>query len=148
MTVKSKAEAWNIANMIFPTDYTKNEEMSDIAGYGIYVSTADEYADCHISDLGNRLELNIHSASINIFVDDPAFTRNELINIIKGDMKENLISDKELFNDVVYAHLAGRCRTVSIRECFEAIMEVRQQWIDEMNKKTEFYKELLKNNIV
>lgn len=147
MTVKSKEEAWNIANMIFPTDYAKDEELSHNAGYGIYVSTAKEYNDCHISDLGNRLELNIHSASINIFVDDPAVTRNKLINIIKEAMKENLLSDKELFNDVAYAYLAGRCRTVSVRECFEAIMEVRQQWVDELNKKTELYKDLLRNNI-
>lgn len=56
--VKSRAEAWNIANKLFPTDYEKDDYRSERAGYPIYISTMDGNSSW-ISDLGNRLELNI-----------------------------------------------------------------------------------------
>lgn len=71
--VKTRAEAWDIANKLFPTDYEKDDFRSERAGYPIYISTAD----CNgswISDLGNRLELSIlgkkgEIKTINIWVE-------------------------------------------------------------------------------
>nr|AHF24063.1 hypothetical protein [uncultured bacterium Contig643] len=57
-TAKNVQEAWRIADRIFPTDYMKDEEASERAGYPIYRSTAAERNDW-ISDLGVRLEINI-----------------------------------------------------------------------------------------
>ena len=40
MKVKSKQEAWRKADIIFPTDYMKDDIRSNRAGYDIYHSTA------------------------------------------------------------------------------------------------------------
>lgn len=72
-TVKSREEAWQVANRLFPTDYMQDERSSKHAGYPIYESTAD--GNCSwISDLGNRLELNIYKGkeieSTNIWIEE------------------------------------------------------------------------------
>lgn len=77
--VKSRAEAWNTANELFPTDYEKDDRSSANAGYPIYESTAEGNSSW-ISDLGNRLELSIveqHKGirSINIWIaEEPEIT--------------------------------------------------------------------------
>ena len=58
MKVRDRREAWNVANMIFPTDYEKDADRSESAGYPIYFSTA-EGMNAWISDLETRLELNM-----------------------------------------------------------------------------------------
>ena len=68
ITVTSREEAWNKVSEIFPTDYIKNERLSAQAGYDIYTSTA-EGNDSWISDLNDRLEVNLESGSINIWID-------------------------------------------------------------------------------
>lgn len=70
MTVNSIERAWNEANRIFPTDYMKDEEKSVAAGYPIYFSTA-EGVNAWISDLGNRLEINLQDGkTVNIWIDE------------------------------------------------------------------------------
>lgn len=58
MKVKNRDEAWRVADILFPTDYLKDDRSSKRAGYDIYKSTA-EGNKSWISDLGTRLELNI-----------------------------------------------------------------------------------------
>lgn len=58
MQVRTVKDAWELANKLFPTDYIQDTESSQRAGYPIYRSTA-EGNDSWISDLGNRLEVNI-----------------------------------------------------------------------------------------
>ena len=68
MIVKSREEAWQQANKLFPTDYVKDEQSSASAGYPIYKSTASD-VNAWISDLNVALELNIpdgKSIRINI----------------------------------------------------------------------------------
>lgn len=73
MTVNSREQAWKEADKIFPTDYMKDEQSSANAGYPIYESTADNNRSW-ISDLGNRLELNIWEGetikSTNIWIEE------------------------------------------------------------------------------
>lgn len=73
MTVKNRQAAWAEANRLFPTDYEKNDRASKRAGYDIYDSTS-EGNDSWISDLGNRLELNIWGdngvESTNIWIEE------------------------------------------------------------------------------
>ena len=79
MKVKSIQEAWNTADELFPTDYIKDEDASQRAGYDIYSSTADGvYA--HISDLGSRLEVNLPDGrTVNIWIEEePQFTEGAL----------------------------------------------------------------------
>jgi len=65
-------EAWTIADELFPTDYSKDEQSSQRAGYPVYRSTADQHTD-YICDLGDRLEVNLSNGkSVNIWIDAPA----------------------------------------------------------------------------
>ena len=79
MKVKSKQEAWRKADIIFPTDYMKDNIRSNRAGYDIYYSTAAG-GDAWISDLGDRLEVNMENGeTVNIWIDDePQFAEYQL----------------------------------------------------------------------
>ena len=69
MKVRDKREAWEVAGMIFPTDYALDEERTQRAGYPIWHSTADG-VNAWISDLGNSLELNLPSGkSVNVWIE-------------------------------------------------------------------------------
>ena len=70
MKVKSKSDAWKMANELFPTGYKKDEERSKQAGYPQYYSTSKERSNDHINDLNIRLELVIGDECINIWVDE------------------------------------------------------------------------------
>lgn len=71
MTVSNKEKAWEEANKMFPYDYEKDEEGSAKAVYPIYTSTASEHPQNWISDLGNRLEINLENgSSTNIWIED------------------------------------------------------------------------------
>lgn len=73
--VKNHSEAWEIVNGIFPTDYEKDEEGSERAGYPIYRSTAEGRFYNYICDLNDRLEVNLEDGNktINIWIKtDPA----------------------------------------------------------------------------
>lgn len=73
MTVNSREAAWAEANRLFPTDYEKDDRSSANAGYPIYQSTSP-YNRSWISDLGDRLELNLWGErgveSINIWIEE------------------------------------------------------------------------------
>lgn len=66
--VRTEDEAWDKVNEIFPTDYDKDEAASLRAGYPIYRSRVEYYN--YICDLGARLEVNLGSTTINIWIDD------------------------------------------------------------------------------
>lgn len=71
MKVSSKEKAWEEVNKIFPYDYEKDEKGSANAGYPIYTSTASEHPQNWISDLGNRLEVNLEDgSSTNIWIEE------------------------------------------------------------------------------
>lgn len=65
--VSTVEEAWNIANKLFKGDYEYSTEYSNRAGYSVYMSTRSNCND-HISDLNSRLEVNIGTTSINIYI--------------------------------------------------------------------------------
>lgn len=73
MTVNSRQAAWAEADRLFPTDYMKDDIASKNAGHDVYYSTSDS-DHSWISDLGERLELNICSKrgveSINIWIEE------------------------------------------------------------------------------
>ncbi len=56
MIVNTKEQAWVEANRIFPTDYEKDAEASEIAGYDIYRHYELNHYN-RICDLGDRLEV-------------------------------------------------------------------------------------------
>ncbi len=66
--VKTKQEAWEMVDQIFPTDYSEDPGSRERAGYPIYRSPI-EYYD-YICDLGCRLEINLKQGNrtINIWI--------------------------------------------------------------------------------
>ena len=91
MKVTNRQEAWNKADEIFPTDYIKNERYSVEAGYDIYTSTADG-VNAWISDLGNRLEINLATGeTVNIWIEEqPKFSEGQIAAALK------------IINDAIY----------------------------------------------
>lgn len=69
MTVSSREKAWKEVNKLFPTDYEKDEQSSSNAGYDIYRHSTLNFYNW-ISDLGCRLEVNLGSQTINIWIED------------------------------------------------------------------------------
>lgn len=71
LKVKNMTEAWDLANLIFPTDYEKDEERSLKAGYPVYGSTAEGRHYDYICDLNDRLEINLADGNrtVNIWVE-------------------------------------------------------------------------------
>ena len=84
MKVKSTQEAWRKADIIFPTDYMKDDIRSNRAGYDIYYSTAAGVA-AWISDLGDRLEVNLENGeTVNIWIDEePQFSEYQLEDALR-----------------------------------------------------------------
>lgn len=88
MTVTSIKDAWNEAQRIFPTDYAEDKQRSKRAGYPIYHSTADG-VNAWISDLGNRLEVNLPDGkSVNIWIEAPAEKPEEAAPVLSEERKE------------------------------------------------------------
>ena len=79
MKVKSKQEAWRKADIIFPTDYIKDDIRSTRAGCDIYYSTSAGVT-AWISDLGDRLEVNLENGeTVNIWIDEePHFAEYQI----------------------------------------------------------------------
>ena len=69
MKFATKEQAWEAANTIFPTDYALDAESSERAGYPVYRSTEEGHWYDHISDLNARLEVNIGSKTVNLWID-------------------------------------------------------------------------------
>lgn len=83
MTVRSRQEAWRKADVIFPTDYTKDDLASQRAGYDIYKSTI--HCAAWICDLGNRLEVNLPDGeTVNIWIkEEPQFTEYQIEDALR-----------------------------------------------------------------
>lgn len=81
--VKSVEDAWKKANEIFPTDYEKDEESSQRAGYPTFRSTADGHYYDYICDLNDRLEVNLSTGeTVNIWIDlDPEISSERQENV-------------------------------------------------------------------
>ena len=83
MKVSSIQEAWSRADLIFPTDYIKDEVSSEIAGYDVYRSTIKSL-NAWISDLGNRLEVNLATGeTVNIWIEEePKFNEYQIADAL------------------------------------------------------------------
>ena len=116
MKANSRKEAWEIADSIFSTDYMKDERRSQNAGYDIYHSTADG-VNAWISDLGNRLEVNMENGeTVNIWIEEePQFSEYQLadaLSVISDaiyEIDDNILSGLQKVTgiDVARAKLYG-----------------------------------------
>lgn len=115
--VSSVEEAWELADRLFPTDYEKDEERSNRAGYPIHYSTK-EGVNAWISDLGNMLELNYYDGkSENILIeqkaDDPSRFGYKIFITNSGDVASliarGLREQKEPGRNFVKAGYGSTC---------------------------------------
>ena len=83
----NKNEAWALANRLFKTDYAVDAKASEQAGYDIYMSTLAGSNE-HITDLGDRLELNLDNETINIWINDKVMLDAETIGDINSALCE------------------------------------------------------------
>lgn len=97
MKANSRQQAWEMVDEVFPTDYEKAEEASERAGYDVYVKNGDRcptaFCKDWISDLGNRLEVNLSSGkTINIWIESPTpeFTEGQIGDVL------------HIINDAIY----------------------------------------------
>lgn len=111
IVVRSKEEAWNKADEIFPTDYIKDDMSSENAGYDIYKSTLKGvYA--WISDLGSTLELNLADGSVvRIAVLKPEFSEYQIADALE-------VIDEAIYqiDDKVDVRLADKTGVSEARE--------------------------------
>jgi hypothetical protein len=87
--VKNEREAWKLAAEIFGCAYERDAEASQRAGYSIYRGQTD--VNCWISDLGNRIELNMADGSticIWIEPEERLYTAAEVRKIITETKQE------------------------------------------------------------
>lgn len=83
MNARTKAEAWKLVDSIFPTDYDYNSVLSADAGYSIYTPTV-ENINAWISDLGNRLEVNMPDGeTTNVWIDSEITTEPSTMTVLE-----------------------------------------------------------------
>ncbi len=85
--VKTREEAWILANQLFPYDYMENIELSRNAGYPIYWTTYTG-SNAYISDLSVRIELNLYldgKEDITIWIDEDGSALTEEVKPSAGD---------------------------------------------------------------
>lgn len=84
MTVANKEQAFTIANGLVHHDYDYDVQRSKKAGYPIYFTTMPGINEW-ISDLGNRLEVNLcNGRTFNIWVKDyTEELRQNMVNVAK-----------------------------------------------------------------
>lgn len=89
LTVRTRKEAWKIADRLMKTDYMKDDSKSERAGYPIFWSTLDG-CDDHICDLNCRLEVCLGLESINIYIedDDDNATTRALLKYLRSQMAD------------------------------------------------------------
>lgn len=84
-TVKNRNEAWKKAAEIFPTDYEKDINSSNKAGYPVYRSNVDSMFYYWISDLSTSLELNMGADTVRININEEAAENEEVIRIQQNE---------------------------------------------------------------
>lgn len=103
-TVATKEKAWQLADKLFPTDYSRNEPDSLRAGYPIFntTSTDSKYKGFHISDLNAALELNMGAETIRINIQDQeAEIKNnfdKLLQYVTDKRKSAELHERQKYN--------------------------------------------------
>lgn len=129
MFVKSLSKAWEMARMIFPTDFLFDENASKRAGYNIYSSTVSGNEEW-ISSLGNALELNMKKGTIRIDVieDKPVFMTATVQSLTKeypDYTLNNVISVIHLNQALVITTLDGDTVNTHTYDKANALVSIR-----------------------
>lgn len=137
MKVRSRQEAWNKADAIFPTDYIKDEILSERAGYDIYYSTTKS-VNAWISDLGNRLEVNLETGeTVTIWIEEePKFKEYQIADALS-------VIDTALYNidDKVNSKLADVTGIKEARDKLYGAYKVIAKILKEQHPDSKLYEE-------
>lgn len=121
ITVKTREQAWAEANRLFPTDYEQDEASTKRAGYPIYESTSSLNRSW-ISDLGNRLELNIWGdngvETTNIWIEEDEEEKKPTSGRANHWYSDEFCSDSHARNQEQLQNIAKRIReNCKVTEC-------------------------------
>lgn len=82
MKVASRKEAWKFVSTALIGDYLIDTKASAAAGYDIYRTTNDGM-NAWISDLGDRLEVNIENHTFNIWIEEPQYPEYQIEDALR-----------------------------------------------------------------
>lgn len=123
ISVVSKDAAWALANRLFPTDYDKDEVASTNAGYPVYRHNTLN-PENRICDLGCRLEVNLGSDTINIWIENPE--AEELEKQVEALTKKC----EERYTELTEAHREKRAALDAIDELNAEIVNLKAKLYD------------------
>ena len=123
MTVTSKRKAWQAPDEIFPTDYMKDDQRSERAGYPVYYSTL-EGCTAYICDLGDRLEVNLPDGhTVNIWIDETVdITPDEILSAAWFTFLDRWVRARERFEGSRNA--ITEAREIKARKRLNAIEDI------------------------
>lgn len=148
MVVKSKKDAWRIAELIFPGHFRLDTAASLRAGYSIYspcdieelpFENDDEKFknfEPRICDLGIRLEVVLEDNTVNIWIDDstptPADRNKQIVECKQRYGKQ--ISDREVdpFSTSIFFAIGGYYPDMSIGDALKIVDDFRTDYIEQL----------------
>lgn len=148
MVVKSKRDAWRIAELIFPGDFRLDTAASLRAGYSIYspcdleelpFENGDEkfkYFEPRICDLGIRLKVVLEDNTVNIWVDDSTSTpadRNKQIAECKQRYGKQ-VSDRVIdpFSTSIFFAIGGYYPDMCAGDLLKIVDDFRTDCIEQL----------------
>lgn len=123
--VNDKKAAWAIADDLFPSDYVHDSSRSQRAGYDVYMSTFPGM-DAWISDLGDRLEVNLPDGqTINVWIEEneTAAARRRRANAAR--LVRIVAAAKKMYRAFVSRHPEDRSRDTWYEAMRQAAREIK-----------------------
>ena len=125
-TVATKEKAWQLADKLFPTDYSRNEPDSLRAGYPIFntTSTDSKYKGFHISDLNAALELNMGAETMEIRSEEQNFsTHRRFCFAGKEDGNVGVVEIEIRCKEIVTSEIARKLDELATEQKAKEIIE-------------------------
>lgn len=118
-----KKAAWAIADDLFPSDYVHDSSRSQRAGYDVYMSTFPGM-DAWISDLGDRLEVNLPDGqTVNVWIEDNETAAARRANAAR--LVRIVAAAKKMYRAFVSRHPEDRSRDTWYEAMRQAAREVK-----------------------
>lgn len=146
MIVKSKRDAWRIAELIFPGDFRLDTAASLRAGYSIYSpcdieelssgNDDEKFKDFEprICDLGIRLEVVLEDNTVNIWIDDsnPADRNKQIAECKQRYSKQVSDGVVDPFSTSIFFVIGGYYPDMSIGDVLKIVDDFRTDCIERL----------------
>lgn len=118
MIVNNIDKAWEMVKEMFPTNYQKDKNKSEKAGYDVCTSTDEDHYYDYICDLGDRLEANLSTGeTTNIWIVEDL---TESINAADGVTPDT--------NEEAYIEVIVTARKTGEEKHFADFNEFIKEW--------------------